>query len=191
MEQALRFVDQRWERAQLSTPDPSLYESFGFRPIPTLRWQAPRSPGAVAHRAHAIDPLADLPALRAALSRRTPVSHVYAGMDDGWLLGIDALLATADLSLLRRAPELEVFIAGRLEGERFTLYDVIGAALPPWPELCPHLPGTGPVELAFTPDRFPSANAETIEPACYGSFMVRGPFPLEGRNFAVPPLAQH
>lgn len=190
MERALAFVEPRWELAQLYTDEPALYEPFGFRVVPTRRWDADR-PDALAPGARPIDAQGDLPALVDALSRRTPLSHVYASVDDGWLLGIDALLSTGDLSLVWRVPELDVFVAGRLEGERFTLCDVIATELPDWSVLAPRLPGRGPVRLAFTPDRYPDARARLLGPADDGCYMVRGPFPLDGRDFAVPPLCQH
>jgi GNAT superfamily N-acetyltransferase len=195
MERALAFVDSRWGLAQLCTDEPALYEPFGFRVVPTHRWEAARPPKAAGTEAVAIarplDPVADLPALVAALSRRTPLSHRYAAMDDGWLFGIDALLSTGDLSLVLRVPELDAFVAGRLEGERFTLCDVVTTELPSWAALAPRLPGRGPVRLAFTPDRFDDAQVHMTGPADDGCYMVRGPFPLHGQDFAVPPLAQH
>jgi hypothetical protein len=190
MERALAFVEPRWELAQLYTDEPALYEPFGFQVVPTRRWEADR-PAAMARTARAVDPTSDLPALVAALSRRTPISHRYASMDDGWLFGIDALLSTGDLSLVWRVPELDAFVAGRLEGERFTLCDVIAGTLPDWPALASRLPGRGPVRLAFTPDRFPAAHARLLGPADDGCYMVRGSFPLHGQDFAVPPLCQH
>jgi GNAT superfamily N-acetyltransferase len=191
MERALAFVEPRWELAQLYTDEPALYEPFGFEVVATRRWEADRPAGPGSAGARPIDPAAELPALVAALSRRTPLSHRYASMDDGWLLGIDALLSTGDLSLVWRVPELDAFVAGRLEGERFTLCDVIATELPDWPALAPRLPGHGPVRLAFTPDRFPAAHARLLGPAQDGYYMVRGPFPLHGKDFAVPPLCQH
>lgn len=191
MERALRFVDERWERAQLYTNQPALYEPFGFRVIPTKRWEAARSPGPSRAIAAPVDPDRDRLALIETLARRAPVSHVYASADDGWLFGIDAVLEAGDLSLVRRIPELELFVAGLLQGDRFTLYDVVGSALPSWRDLAPHLPGTGNIGLAFTPDRFGDAQLRAAEPASKGSYMVRGPFDLEGRDFAVPRLAQH
>jgi predicted N-acetyltransferase YhbS len=192
MERALAFVEPRWELAQLYTDEPALYEPFGFSVVPTRRWEASRvevDPAPAVARP--VDPAADLAALVAALARRTPISHRYAAMDDGWLFGIDALLSTGDLSLVRRVPELDAFVAGRLEGERFTLCDVVATTLPTWAALAPRLPGRGPVRLAFTPDRFPDARARLLGPADDGCYMVRGPFPLHGQDFAVPPLGQH
>lgn len=190
MERALAFVEPRWELAQLYTDLPALYEPFGFRVVPTGHWQAPRPAGSRAAIARPID-LPDLPELAAAASRRAPISDRYASVDDGWLLGIDAVLSTGDLSRLLAVPELDAFVAGRLDGDRFTLYDVIAPTLPSFAALCPHLPGQGPIGLAFTPDRFPDAHAELEGPATYGHYMVRGPFPLEPLSFAVPPLCQH
>lgn len=192
MEQALAFVEPRWELAQLCTDEPILYEPFGFRVVPTCHWEAarPREP-AVAVPLRRLELERDLPALVAALARRTPLSHRYAAMDDGWLLGIDAVLSTGDLSLLHPVPELGAFVAGRLDVDRFTLCDVITDRLPTWSALAPHLPGRGPIALAFTPDRFPDAHAQPTPAPGSGSFMVRGPFPLDGEAFAVPPLAQH
>jgi GNAT superfamily N-acetyltransferase len=190
MERALAFVDPRWELAQLYTDEPKLYEPFGFRVVPTRRWEADR-PAPAASPARPIDAVDDLPALVAALSRRTPVSHRYASTDDGWLFGIDALLSTGDLSLVWRVPELDAFVAGRLDGERFTLCDVIALELPDWSTLATRLPGRGPVRLAFTPDRFPDARPRLLGPADDGCYMVRGPFPLHDQDFAVPPLCQH
>ena len=109
----------------------------------------------------------------------------------GWLFGIDAVLHTGDLSAVRRLPARDLFVAGKLVGERYTLFDVVGHHLPAWSELAPHLPGSGPVTLAFTPDRFPQARARPLQTASEGAYMVRGPFELEGRAFAVPPYAQH
>lgn len=192
MEQALAFVDPRWELAQLCTDEPFLYEPFGFRVVPTRAWEADRPRDARPRAAlRRLDPLRDLESLVAALARRTPLSHRYAAMDDGWLLGIDAVISSGDLSLLHPVPELEAFVAGRLDGERFTLCDVVASELPSWAALAPHLPGRGPVALAFTPDRFPDANARLASGAAKGFYMVRGPFPLEGHDFTVPPLAQH
>jgi GNAT superfamily N-acetyltransferase len=195
MDRALAFVDPRWELAQLYTDEPALYEPFGFRVVPTRHWEAERPADAATHPttvpARLLDPVANLPDLVAALARRTPLSHRYAAMDDGWLLGIDAVLSTGDLSLLHPVPALDAFVAGRLEGERFTLCDVVTSTLPSWAALAPHLPGRGPVRLAFTPDRFPDAHARITGPAADGFYMVRGPFPLHGHDFAVPPLCQH
>lgn len=191
MEQALRFVDSRWELAQLSTHEPGLYEPFGFRVVPTVRWEAPRPDAPRAPIAAPIDLEADLLALGDALSRRTPLSNLYAAMDDGWLFGIDAVLGAGDLSYVRRIPELDVFIAGQLHDERFTLHDVVGRMLPSWPQLCAHLPGTGPVALTFTPDRFESAEARVVGASDDGCYMVRGHLELDGRPLSIPRLAQH
>lgn len=200
MERALAFVEPRWELAQLYTDAPELYEPFGFRVVPTRRWEADRPAGdssaspvvASPGPARPIDPVADLPALLAALARRAPISHRYASVDDGWLFGIDALLSTGDLSLVWRVPELDAFVAGRLDAEeRFTLCDVVALELPDWPTLAARLPGHGPVRLRLTPDRFPDARARLLGPAEDGCYMVRGPFPLAGQDFAVPPLCQH
>ncbi|MCX4242907.1 GNAT family N-acetyltransferase [Paraliomyxa miuraensis] len=191
MEQALAFVEPRWELAQLYTDQPFLYEPFGFRVVATGQWEAARPPGPRGGLAAPLDLEADLPALHAALARRAPLSDVYASVDEGWLFGIDAVLATGDLSLLRRVPQLDAFIAGRLDGDRFTLHDVIATTLPSFAELCTHLPGEGPVRLSFTPDRFADARTQAVEPTPYGFYMVRGPFPLRAGEFAVPPLCQH
>lgn len=192
MERALAFVEPRWEISQLYTDEPALYEPFGFRVVPTRRWEADRAPtSSTPSAARPLDVGADLLALGAALGRRTPLSHRYAAMDDGWLFGIDALLSTGDLSLVWRIAELDAFVAGRLEGERLTLCDVVAGSLPDWPALASRLPGRGPVRLAFTPDRFPEARARLLGPADDGCYMVRGTFPLHGQEFAVPPLCQH
>ncbi len=192
MERALAFVEPRWELAQLYTDAPELYVPFGFRVVTTRRWEADRTAsGPEPERARRVDPVADLPDLLAALARRTPLSHRYASVDDGWLFGIDALLSTGDLSLVWRVPALDAFVAGRVEGECFTLCDVIALALPDWSALSARLPGRGPVQLRLTPDRFPDAHARLLGPADDGCYMVRGPFPLEGQDFAVPPLCQH
>lgn len=192
MERALAFVEPRWELAQLYTDEPVLYEPFGFRVVTTRRWEADRTADLTPDPARPIDATTDLPALTAALARRAPLSDRYSSADDGWLFGIDALLSTGDLSLVWRVPALDAFVAGRLDGDgRFTLCDVIALALPDWPALSTRLPGRGPVRLAFTPDRFPEARARLLGPADDGCYMVRGPFPLEGQEFAVPPLCQH
>lgn len=191
MERALRFVDERWERAQLYTSQPALYEPFGFRVVPTTSWEAARPPGPAAAVAAPVDLEDDLATLVEVLGRRAPLSQVYAAVDEGWLFGIDAVLHTGDLSAVRRLPARDLFVAGKLVGERYTLFDVVGHHLPAWSELAPHLPGSGPVTLAFTPDRFPQARARPLQTASEGAYMVRGPFELEGRAFAVPPYAQH
>lgn len=191
MEQAMAFVEPRWELAQLFTDQPALYEPFGFRVVATGQWEADRPPGPRGDLARPLDPETDLSALGGALARRAPLSDRYAVVDDGWLLGIDAVLATGDLSLLRRVPQLDAFIAGRLQGDRLTLYDVIATSLPSFAELCPYLPGEGPVRLAFTPDRFVEARARSVEPTPHGCYMVRGSFPLRAGEFAVPPLGEH
>lgn len=191
MEQALRVVDERWELAQLSTHEPAIYEPFGFRVVPTVRFEAPRLAESPTPSPAPIDLQGDRVALLSALSRRAPLSHAYAAMDDGWLFGIDAVLTTGDLRTVWRVPALELFVAGELDGERFTLFDVVANRLPTWRELCPFLPGRGPVGLAFTPDRFPDAGATVAGPADDGAFMVRGPFPLEGQPIAIPRYAQH
>ncbi len=191
MEQALQYIDQRWDLAELHTGQPSVYEPFGFVVVPTVRWRAMRPARPVAPPPATIDPVRDLPALIEALARRTPVSDVYAGMDDGWLFGIDAVLHRGDLSAVFALPQLGVFVAGQLDGQHFTLFDVVGPALPTWPDLAAQLPGTGPIDLALCPDRFPEAHAQQAGPSPDGQYMVRGRWPTPKLPLAVPTFAQH
>jgi GNAT superfamily N-acetyltransferase len=201
MEPALRFVDEHWSIAKLSTSQPELYEPFGFRVIEQHRFvlgHRHRRDETVAHHGEAaarrLD-ANDLPWLHELLVHRAPISRRFASRDPGWLLGIDEVLWTGGLSHLYEFDD--AVVAWEVLGEELQIYDLVakerdstewrGNLLHSLLAACPW--SFERVVFWFTPDLV-APQASPISWAEDDFLMVRGPWPV-GRPLAISPLAAH
>jgi GNAT superfamily N-acetyltransferase len=182
MEAALAYVDGRYETAKLSTTQPELYDSFGFRVVPQNRFRVDVGGDGGDARPARIERVHEL------LSRRRPTSRVFAARDRGWLFGIDEVLWSGGLGHLWQVDE--VVAAWATEGTTLHVYDILAAELPPLEDLLARAPWTfREAVLWFTPDLV-APNADPIAWPEDDYLMVRGSWPIEVPH-AVPPHAGH
>jgi ribosomal protein S18 acetylase RimI-like enzyme len=189
IEEALGYCDERYETVQLTTAHPEYYEPFGFRVARERVFIAEvRSRGGRA----GLRPLdfgtsRDLGLLDRLLEQREPVSRVVGVVNEKACFKF----SQAESELLY-SEALHVVLSLRLRGGRLELYDVVGPRVPSLGALLEEI--ERPVEevaIHFSPDRLEVATRPEPVPSEYGVFMVRGPFPAEGRDFMLPPPARH
>jgi hypothetical protein len=187
MERALRY-SARYEGQQLYTEIPDFFEPFGFRRVPERRFvlqDLGRRTGLPAR------PLAleDAPLLGSLLSQRAAVSHWIEPAAGGWLFVLNEVLATGGFGRLRYCEDLDAVVACEVAGGVLRIYDVVARVLPRMPDLLGRLPPAERIELYFTPDQF-GVKTEPVPGDWNGDLlMVRGPYPREGSEFMLSPLA--
>ncbi len=188
LEEALSWIDERYAIAKLGTDLPEVYAPHGFRPLALHRFAVEHRGGEGRGR-----PLAAAERARflATCAERDPVSHRFASLDPGWLLGIDLALQRRSLADLVVLEELDAVVDWELHGTTLRVHDVIARELPPLTDVLRLAPPHERVELCFCPDRMaPAARAVPTPEA--GVWMVRGDWPLEPSvPFAVSRLAEH
>ncbi len=194
VERALSFADARWTAAQLSTDKPGVYEPHGFRAIELHRFRVPAPMGVfrkplspLSHRRQG-----DAELVHQLLSERDPVSDVFCPTDDGWLVGINAVLFWSGFAGepggLGYDEGTGSLIAWEDHGDTIRLLDVIAPVLPELDEVLACIPGSWTwAELCFTPDRF-DVDAEPVDWDDDEIFMVRGDWPVPEEPFAISPL---
>ncbi|MFZ5480756.1 MAG: GNAT family N-acetyltransferase [Myxococcota bacterium] len=180
LEEALAFVDARWDTAKLHTDHPALYAKFGFRVVPTYTWVSDRAGGR--GRAVPVD------VARVPFAGRAPVSEVLCSRDPGSLPVIDAALARALDRWFFAVPGADWAAAWELRGDTLVVHDVFGPTLPTVEALADAAPPHARVRWSFCPDRFDPAAIP--EPVTEGAFQVRGRWP-DGAVVGVSPLWEH
>ncbi len=188
MTRAMEHIEARYGAAKLSTEIPEVYQPFGWRVVPQHHAVVEvAGPGGGDARPITED---ELPWLKALLAERAPLSECFAARDPGWLLGIDGVLWTGDLSLFQRVEQLDAAVAWKLDGRSLQLYQVAARRLPSLDALLAHCPWSfDEVVLWFGPDRLaPYARPRPV--AGDTVLMVHGDWP-ELPPFCVPPLEEH
>ncbi len=196
MRAALAWADATHPVAKLSTDDPPVYTSHGFRPVQTYQFASSLEPAAhVARRPlRPLEDPADASLFADLLRRRAPASQVLSTADSGWLVTIDAALSGRLEDRLWYLPEHDAAVlldADPGQGANF-IVDVIAPTLPP-----------GAVVLGAASD--PSLDAiwtfapDLLDPAAVpvplhedaGAFMVRGEWPADLPEFGISPVWEH
>lgn len=185
MEEALAWCDARFPTILLFTDQPSLYERFGFRSAAEHRFRASLRSRGHKRFSRALDLTRpeDLAILDRLLGARAPVSEV---------LGVVAERAVFTFLCPERelvyAPDLDAIVWMRLRETTLTLHDVVAERIPRLVEILDLVPGpVETVEIEFTPDRL---GVEAAALPASMELMVRGPFAVAGKPFAVPPTAR-
>jgi predicted N-acetyltransferase YhbS len=191
LEQALAWVDARYEGALLWANDPDIYAPFGFVAREESIFVVDQRGGEGRVEALSLDDAAARERVWAQLARRTPPS---------WRSGVAreaAALALLDLSLWRGGPhlaylpELDAIVVYALRKPYLDLYDVIAEGAPRLADIAGQLGASiERVVVYFTPDRL-SCTPTLVEPTTLPDvLMTRGAWPLAHAAFAVPPLAR-
>jgi hypothetical protein len=175
---------QGFEAVILYTDKPSLYEPYGFRPIPLHRYEgAAPAPSISAAPARLLTPTnaEDLVLLQSLLKGRSPVSTSLAVTANAAMFLINTQLdSDVRISFLE---ERQAAIAWKMDTtDRFSLLDVVAAEILP---LAAILGGLGikpsSVEVLFRPDRLGWAGA--LQPLESGTTLMLGGLSNTTPNF--------
>ncbi len=202
MDEALSFVDARWRIVKLHTHQPELYQPFGFRLVPQHRFRLERRGGP--GRGRSVSE-ADLPAVHDLLRRRMPVSEVFAARDEGWLFGIDEVIATGGLDRLviveerqvdqlrpgePRTEEPKMLVVCEVVSGVLRVHDVVAAVLPTLDEVLAAAPAAFEAVELWMPADLLAPGAAVLPYPPSDLLMVRGDWP-DLPPFAVGELASH
>lgn len=188
MARALAFADARAPLATLHTETPELYRRFGFHDLPETVFLGPLRPAGARPNARRLSLAddADVALIHALFARRTPVSHLCAACDHPAPFFLKAL-ESPEIALVH-LPDLDAVAAiEETTPDRLVLLDVVAAEIPPLAAIAGAL--GAPIveaEVHLTPDRLAWTPARR-EPEDAGA-MVRGPWPLAGRDVAFSPM---
>ncbi|MCA9667862.1 MAG: GNAT family N-acetyltransferase [Myxococcales bacterium] len=193
LDAAVRWAEQRFELLKLSTSVPPVFAGVGFVKQPLFTFAVEHAgAGSGALRRLDLARAEDLALVRQRMAQRTPLSNVLATRDEGWLVLIDAALASVTASWFYDAPELESVLVAEHDqgGACWTVHDVIGARLPALGVLLAALPAPCQrVIVTFTPDRIAGPwGRERV--GGDDALMLRGAWP-ELPAFGMPPLWEH
>ncbi len=195
LEAALTAAEGRFNTLLLTTLHREYFEPFGFRVVPesVFRFRPPGPVPAVPSRLVDLGRPDDLRMMHRLLADRAPVSDV---------LGVGPETASWAFyecqSPIRYLPSRDAAVIGHLADGVLRLYDVIGPAIPPIDAIIGAFGAPiGEVVCYLTPDRLGAGFAaephdltggpEALEPGSPDLvFMVKGPFPAEGRPLMLP-----
>lgn len=192
MAEALEHCDAHFSATWLFTSRPQLYEPFGFRVVPEHVFTI------AAHTAHGTatpferlcaDRKDHVDRLHRLLATRTPVSHVLAVTDPGWLFLMNEAFDSRGLARLHYAADLDVIAAYEMHGRELHLLDLAGPRVPLLAEMLERIPGRfDRVVLHFVPDRLEGLPWQARPAATRDLLMVRGALGIEDHPLCVPPL---
>lgn len=187
MEEALAWIDARFETAILWTEEPAIYGRFGFREAREHLF-ATGARGSIPEAARRLEPEddRDRALLTDRLRRRAPLSARLATRDPGAHTLLDLALLGPDAPALVHLPELDTIVAITERDATLRIDDVIAPALPDLDVILAALPPVGegaPVTLAFSADALTARALEPIPHPATDVLMVRGSWPIE------PPFA--
>jgi GNAT superfamily N-acetyltransferase len=188
MEEALRFVDRRYDCAVLTAGSAELYRPFGFEVVQEYRFVGPASSRGPENRpepARDLDPGSppDLALLHRLLRDRAPVSRLL-----GVTREMSVFLFDTAGRRLRYAPGLDAILYYEVTRSVLCLYDVVAERIPSLAEIASCVPDAfDRVEVQFSPDQL-QADLKP-EPWLFDGeeiLMARGPF-LDGAARAALP----
>lgn len=183
--EALAWADARFDVTKLGTGVPEVYAGHGFRAFRLHRFVVDHAGGEDRGR-----PVDDVGRFWRIVGERDPVSHRFASLDPGWLVGIDLALQGRTVADLVALDPLDAVVDWRVVDGVLIVEDVFSRALPPLADLLALAPPHRSVRLACCPDRLaPGAAAEAQEDA--GWWMARGDWPLFGEPVGMGWLAEH
>lgn len=185
MGRALSFADRRVSLVILATDTPSLYTSFGFRPLKEATFSSRLGHRQVRprYRLLSLDEDKDIAFLHNIFSRRVPTSLVASACDHPALFMLKAV-GTPDIELLH-LPDLDAVVAVKGRNEpSMILLDIVAPAIPSLEEIVCALGYPGErIEVRLTPDRLSWAPEE--QTFVDNGYMVRGFFAPERQAFTL------
>jgi hypothetical protein len=185
-EQALAWVDARYDLAKLATDEPYVYAPQGFRTVDQHRFRLAEAGGEGGGRPFTE---ADRDAFLALCPHREPISDVFASLDPGWLVGIDLALQGRSLGDLVVLDGLGAVVDWQVRDGVLHVHDVFAERLPELEAMRRLAPPHREVLLCCGADKLaPEAVPEPWD----GGMMVRGAWPVpEEVPFCVGRLAEH
>lgn len=191
MEDALAYIDGRYESVMLTTDGFVLYEPFGFRRVTEHLWRGPTptvAPAAESGRRQLdMGSTSDRQLLLRLLRDRAPVSPRL-----GVVREIDGFAFYAASVALWHLPELGAVVWYAADEERIVIRDVVAPRMPSLEDVLAHLPERAPeVVVEFTADEFaPGLTSAPHNLDGEDWLMVRGPLACEGEPFMLPRTAR-
>lgn len=189
MEQALAFVDARYQTAILTAGEPGIYRRFGFAVVPEHRFlgSAPLAAAAPPARDLSWDDPADVALLHRLLRDRAPASRVL-----GVTRERPVFFHTTAMHTLRVATDLEAILWLRVEGGVLSLFDVVAERIPTLAEITARVPEPfDRVDVQLSPDAL-GADLAAVPWVVDGDdyLMARGPFLASGTTACLPRAAR-
>lgn len=185
MSKALKYADARTNLVILATETPSLYNSFGFRSVQESYFQGRlnsqrASPNC---RRMSLTDKADLALLMDFFAHRVPTSLTASACDHPALFMLK-LVHDPDIELVH-LPALNAVVAVRgINHRMMTVLDIVAPSIPPLEDIAANLGYAGEhIKVCLTPDLLRWAPRKIVlDPPKY---MVRGPYPPEGKAFML------
>jgi hypothetical protein len=193
LSRAVSWAEPAHDVMKLHTDSPEVYASHGFVVTPTFRSCSTATPATDVRKrllAPSTDP-SDAALLARLLRGRTPVSHLCASADDGWLITMDAALSRRLDRAMWWLEDHDAIVVFDDEDGTTLVVEVLAATLPA-PEI---IAGAAPdprrpILYTFTPDRLEPSAIRIPAPPEIGAFMVRGTWPIELAH-GLSPLWEH
>jgi predicted N-acetyltransferase YhbS len=191
LEQALAWVDARYEGALLWANDPDIYGRFGFVAREESIFVVRQRGGEGRVEPLSLDAAADRERVWTHLARRSPVSLRSGSAREAAALELLDLALWRNRPCLAHLPELDAIVVYALRGPYLDLYDVIAEGAPRLADIAGQLGARiEHVVVYFSPERL-ACTPELVEPTSLPDvLMTRGGWPLAHEPFAVPPLAR-
>lgn len=202
MEAALAHCRVRYGTVVLTTVIPEFYaRHFGFRVVPEHAFVRPlpvTTPSVGGRRLS--ETAQDAALLTRLLAQRVPVSERLGSLDAATVFVFALLLGWGDFSRAYHHAAFDVVTVHEVVGRTLVLYDVLGAVIPPMPDLL-HAVGAeiDRVVTLFVPDRLgPGFRAELWDPAraqalgdaSFAGLMARGALMTGVEAFMLPLTAR-
>ncbi len=189
MEEVLEYCASRYETLLLSTAQPELYSSFGFRVVQEHAFvtKCTSTSHANGFRVLNTQNADDLKLLHRLLSDREPVSKVVGVVNEKAVFCFNE-----GTRPLHYAEDLDVIVCIEIEGTRLKLFDLVGTRICPLTAVVERIPQRfDEVVIYFSPDRL-ETDARAFPHVLDGDslLMVRGSFAAEGQPFMLPRSAR-
>jgi predicted N-acetyltransferase YhbS len=189
MEEVLEYCDQRYETLVLTTPQPELYQPFGFRVIEEhiFKIRCDSTGSQESFRLLNLADPKDLQLLHRLLETRAPVSNIVGVVKEKPVFCVNE-----GSSPLHYAEDLDLIACMKIEETRLHLFDIVTTQICPLREILDRIPQhIEEVVIYFSPERldvkdmeaFPHAFDETV-------LMVRGAFAAQDQKFMLPRSAR-
>lgn len=176
----LEDIDEEYETAWLFTEQPELYEPFGFRVVPQhafrTAWKHQSEQIRPSLRIVDFDNEQDVQLIRTCFAGHQPISREFSPVsyESSFFLH---MYSPSFQKKVHYAQSLQAVVVFEVKEEELHLYDVIGASIPDFGELCAAI--TEPfssVTVHACADRFGSQSWTPYLHTAGGYLMVRGTF---------------
>ena len=202
LQAALAHCRVRYGTVVLTTLIPEFYaRHHGFRGVPEHAFTRPLAaitPSAGGRRLS--ESVEDARLLTRLLAQRTPVSERLGSLDAATVFVFALLLGWGDFSRAYHHAALDVVTVHEVVGRTLMLYDVVGATIPPLPELLEAIGAdVDRMVTLFVPDRlgpgfraeaWDQARAQALGDDNFAGLMARGALSTGAEAFMLPPTAR-